>query len=57
MSDVHAERSETQEPTGEMLCPQCETGFLALRQCQLVCDRCGYVESCEDNFVPTQLNP
>ncbi len=38
-------------------CPVCESGDLAIRQCRAVCDNCGYVESCEDNFVPNQDNP
>lgn len=38
-------------------CPQCETGFLVDRHCKRLCEQCGYVESCEDNFVPNQACP
>ena len=34
-----------------MLCPQCNLETLAGRHCKLICYACGYVESCEDNFV------
>lgn len=33
-------------------CPLCGEGVLSRRQCKSLCDRCGYVESCEDNFLP-----
>ncbi|KAA0220863.1 MAG: hypothetical protein EDS66_11620 [Planctomycetota bacterium] len=33
-------------------CPLCGGGVLLRRQCKSLCDRCGYVESCEDNFLP-----
>ncbi|MDO8628948.1 MAG: hypothetical protein Q7R41_00500 [Phycisphaerales bacterium] len=39
------------------LCPLCEAGCLVARQCKLICESCGYVESCEDNFVPRVANP
>ena len=42
---------------GNLRCPQCERSFLMQYQCNLVCKQCGYVESCEDNFVPNQDNP
>ncbi len=38
-------------------CPMCESGILVARHCKSLCERCGYVESCEDNFVPNQENP
>ena len=38
-------------------CPQCESSTLVDRLCKRLCERCGYVESCEDNFVPNQANP
>lgn len=41
----------------KILCPQCESTFLTNRQCKSICESCGYVESCEDNFVPNQDNP
>ncbi len=28
-----------------------------VRHCKAICLGCGYVESCEDNFVPNQNNP
>ncbi|MBI1826175.1 MAG: hypothetical protein HY287_17835 [Planctomycetes bacterium] len=40
-----------------VLCPMCEASHLTARHCKSVCERCGYVESCEDNFVPNQANP
>lgn len=33
-------------------CPLCGGGVLSRRQCKSLCDHCGYVESCEDNFLP-----
>ncbi|MBI4717628.1 MAG: hypothetical protein HY763_07475 [Planctomycetes bacterium] len=33
-----------------MLCPRCELAPLRNRHCKLVCEACGYVESCEDNL-------
>jgi len=42
---------------GELLCPQCGVAHLSTRQCKRVCEQCGYVESCEDNFVPNLANP
>jgi ribosomal protein S27AE len=39
------------------LCPLCEAGCLVARQCKLICESCGYVESSEDNFVPNIANP
>jgi len=41
----------------EVLCPLCEATALHRRQCKSVCGACGYVESCEDNFVPNRTNP
>ncbi len=51
------DRSITTAASRELLCPQCETGFLTARHCKRVCDGCGYVESCEDNFVPNRATP
>jgi hypothetical protein len=31
-------------------CPQCESADLTDRHCKLICENCGYVESCEDLF-------
>ena len=36
---------------GENVCPLCGSR-LTIRQCKLLCARCGYVESCEDLFRP-----
>ena len=51
------EKSDACCPTSDVptACPQCEQGSLVARHCKLVCERCGYVESCEDNFVPSQV--
>ncbi len=38
-------------------CPMCEAASLQRRHCKSVCEQCGYVESCEDNFVPNEENP
>lgn len=40
-----------------VVCPLCEGECLVKRHCKLVCERCGYVESCEDNFAPVQAAP
>ncbi len=57
MTDALLPRRETITSRGDLLCPQCETGFLIARQCKCVCETCGYVESCEDNFLPTRETP
>ena len=36
---------------GELLCPQCEAEYLVLQGCARLCHRCGYTESCEENFA------
>ena len=41
----------------KLTCPQCERAYLITRHCRRFCEQCGYVESCEDSFVPTQMNP
>jgi hypothetical protein len=51
------DRPRTTTTWRELLCPRCERGYLILRQCKLLCERCGYVESCEDSFLPMQANP
>lgn len=38
-------------------CPLCESAHLTGRHCKFLCPNCGYVESCEDNFVPNQDSP
>jgi len=38
-------------------CPCCDRGVLIGRHCKRLCENCGYVESCEDNFLPNQANP
>jgi len=40
-----------------LLCPRCESAHLIVRHCKTLCPQCGYVESCEDNFIPTQATP
>ena len=39
------------------LCPMCQAAILVARHCKLICERCGYVESCEDNFPPNPAPP
>jgi len=38
-------------------CPVCESLALVRRHCHTICPQCGYVESCEDNFIPNKANP
>ncbi len=38
-------------------CPQCERPALVARHCKTICPACGYVESCEDNFLPLRAHP
>jgi len=40
-----------------VICPQCRMGGLTIRHCKSICERCGYVESCEDNFALSTANP
>lgn len=44
-------------PDSGLTCPVCESARLVQRHCKTLCERCGYVESCEDNFLPTSDNP
>ena len=30
------------------MCPQCNRSELTPRHCKMICEQCGYVESCED---------
>lgn len=39
------------------VCPLCEREGLMERHCKVVCEHCGYVESCEDNFAPMSTAP
>ncbi|MCO6436967.1 MAG: hypothetical protein J5J06_07760 [Phycisphaerae bacterium] len=57
MSQDHDEHAEAGPSHRAQLCPLCERRLLRAAHCKLVCDGCGYVESCEDNFVPNQMNP
>ena len=57
MISDEAANGATAGETHARLCPMCETGRLIARQCKLICESCGYMESCEDNFVPNLLNP
>ena len=41
----------------EFLCPLCRSALLVARHCKKLCEACGYVESCEDNFLPIEANP
>jgi len=38
-------------------CPLCASSELERRHCKTLCTQCGYVESCEDNFVPNEEPP
>lgn len=38
-------------------CPMCERASLVRRHCKTLCESCGYVESCEDNFLPLEEYP
>lgn len=40
-----------------ILCPMCQSAELVARHCKKLCELCGYVESCEDNFLPISANP
>lgn len=57
MNDKVTRAMDALPPDTGLVCPQCGVGVLHDRQCKRLCDQCGYVESCEDNFVPTQANP
>ncbi len=35
-------------PTEQDICPRCARVALRPAHCKLICDGCGYVESCED---------
>lgn len=50
-------RVRSEAPQSDMLCPLCGASGLMQRHCKIVCERCGYVESCEDNFLPTRVAP
>jgi len=54
MDEITAASTATER---RVLCPMCQASYLIARHCKSVCERCGYVESCEDNFVPNQTNP
>ncbi len=41
---------ELYEANESVTCPQCQRHELESRHCKLICQACGYVESCEDNF-------
>lgn len=57
VTEPKTEKHRVDEKRGPLLCPMCETTDLIRRQCQTLCLSCGYVESCEDNFVPNEANP
>ena len=41
----------------DVTCPLCERTVLDRRHCKSICPGSGYVESCEDNFIPNRANP
>lgn len=51
MSETHREHRESSVESCETLCPQCGADSWLHRHCHTICEACGYVESCEDNFV------
>lgn len=57
MSEAQREYHESSEGSYELLCPQCEAAHLTRRRGITICEACGYVESFEDNFAPTQARP
>lgn len=54
---VQEQIAPPQTESNVLLCPQCRRETLAGRHCKLLCYACGYVESCEDNFVITAEAP
>lgn len=46
MMNTTSDRCETEEN----MCPQCGRETLTDRHCKVVCEQCGYTESCEDIF-------
>jgi len=57
VNDPKTETCRTDEKDSSLLCPMCETTNLIRRQCKALCPSCGYVESCEDSFVPNEASP
>lgn len=57
MTEPKTEKNRVDERRSQFLCPMCETEDLIRRLCKTLCPSCGYVESCEDSFVPNQANP
>lgn len=53
----HTSNATCDSRKGQVLCPMCETATLVGRHCKTLCERCGYVESCEDNFLPIEASP
>jgi len=51
VSETHREHHESAIRSHELLCPICEAAVLTHRHCKTICEACGYVESCEDNFA------
>jgi hypothetical protein len=51
VTETHREHHESAIQPHELLCPVCEAAVLTYRHCRNICEVCGYVESCEDNFV------
>jgi len=57
MNNLQHQNSDVSRDSKKILCPQCESTHLIHRLCKSLCPTCGYVESCEDNFIPIQDNP
>lgn len=49
--------SPSQQVKPTLMCPRCQRGTLSDLQCKRWCGICGYVESCEDNFLPLEATP
>ena len=50
MMDDNRSNGAVVEPCDDLRCPRCQVGYLIDRQCNALCEVCGYVESCEDIF-------
>lgn len=57
MNNLPSQDSDQSTDSSKLLCPQCESNRLIHRHCKTFCPTCGYVESCEDIFLPIQDNP
>ncbi len=50
MTDDALACDQSTKSSNNMTCPQCQLGELTSRHCKVICELCGYVESCEDVF-------